>query len=67
MYVYFWMNLGQLAFGLLAWADIGDVSAFLDTANAFRLCAGILTVGTFLLNTLALALQARRFGGGVHG
>ena len=98
MHYYFWMNLGQLGFGLLAWgvpivsllrrgggllscavslffcalslclvvchlahlAGIGDVSAILDTADAFRLCAVVLTVGTLALNTLVLALQARR-------
>lgn len=98
MHNFFWMNIGQIGFGLLAWAapavsllrrggsllmcavslascalslclvvcylaclaNIGDVSAILDTAGAFRLCAIVLTVGTLALNTLVLALQARR-------
>lgn len=100
MHNFFWMNIGQIGFGLVAWgvpivsllrrgggllscavslffcalslclvvcylaclANIGDVSAILDTAGAFRLCAVALTVGTLALNTLVLALQARRGG-----
>ena len=65
MHNFFWMNIGQIGFGLVVCylaclANIGDVSAILDTAGAFRLCAVALTVGTLALNTLVLALQARR-------
>lgn len=47
-------SLCLVIFGLAHYADIGDVSAFLDTANAFRLCAGALLLGTLLLNAAAL-------------
>ena len=40
-------------------ADRRDWSALLDTAGAFRLCAGGLFLGTLLLNALALAGTCR--------
>lgn len=54
------LSLCLVVFCLGHLADVGDVSAFLDTVNSYRLCAGVLTVGTLALNTLVLALQARR-------
>lgn len=36
-------------------ADIEDVAAFLDTADAAALCAGVLLLGTLALNAAALA------------
>ena len=48
-------------------ADRRDWSALLDTAGAFRLCAGGLFLGTLLLNALALAGHPwRRGGAGAH-
>ena len=46
-------SLCMVVFGLAHYADIEDVSAFLDTANAFRLCSGALLLGTLLLNAAA--------------
>lgn len=50
----------MVVFELAHYADIGDVSAFLDTANAFRLAAGALLAGTLALNAAALALRPRK-------
>lgn len=50
-------SLCMVVFELAHYADIGDVSAFLDTANAFRLAAGTLLAGTLALNAAALALR----------
>lgn len=47
-------SLCTVVFDLAYLADIGDVSAFLDTANAFRLAAGVLLAVTLALNTAAL-------------
>ena len=44
-------------------ADIGDTSAFLDTANAFRLAAGVLLTVTLALNAAILTLCFRRRDG----
>lgn len=41
-------------------SDIGDTSAFLDTANAFRLAAGVLLTGTLALHTAALLCSCRK-------
>ena len=53
-------SLCMVVFGLAHYADIEDVSAFLDTANAFRLCSGTLLLGTLVLNGLALALRFQK-------
>ncbi len=53
-------SLCMVVFELAHYADIGDVSAFLDTANAFRLAAGALLAGTLALNAAALALRPRK-------
>ena len=53
-------SLCTAVFELARYADIEDVSAFLDTANAFRLAAGVLLAGTLALNAAALFLQSRR-------
>ena len=53
-------SLCLVIFGLAHYADIEDVSAFLDTANAFRLCAGTLLLGTLVLNAAALAARHGR-------
>lgn len=52
-------SLCLVVFDLAHLADIGDVSAYLDTANAFRLAAGALLGVTLALNAAA-ALRARR-------
>lgn len=46
-------------------ADIGDTSAFLDTANAVRLAAGVLVAVTLVLNVAALIVRPRGRGAGV--
>ena len=51
------VSLCMVVFGLAHYADIEDVSAFLDTANAFRLCSGTLLLGTLVLNGLALVFR----------
>lgn len=43
-------SLCLVVFELAHYADIEDISAFLDTANAFRLCSGILLAVTLGLN-----------------
>lgn len=53
-------SLCTAVFELARYADIEDVSAFLDTANAFRLATGVLLAGTLALNAAALFLQSRR-------
>lgn len=50
-------SLCAVVFELARYADIEDISAFLDTANAFRLAAGVLLAGTLALNALALACR----------
>ena len=53
-------SLCLVVFELAHYADIEDISAFLDTANAFRLAAGGLLAVTLGLNAiLALRLWAR--------
>lgn len=52
-------SLCTVVFGLAHYADTEDVSAFLDTANAFRLCSGTLLAGTLGLNAAALLLPSR--------
>ena len=54
-------SLCLVVFDLAHMADIEDVSAFLDTANAFRLAAGVLLTGTLILNGAAM-LRARKRG-----
>ena len=54
-------SLCVVVFGFAHLADIGDTSAFLDTANAFRLAAGVLLTGTLVLNGAA-ALRSRKRG-----
>ena len=64
-----WCSIGSLAccaaslcmvvVELAHYADIEDISAFLDTANAFRLCSGILLLGTLALNAVALSFRLR--------
>lgn len=68
-----WCSMGSLAccaaslcmvvFGLARYADIGDISAFLDTADAFRLCSGVLLLGTLALNAAALIVHTQRKNG----
>lgn len=53
-------SLCAVVFALARYADIEDVSAFLDTANAFRLAAGVLLAGTLALNAAALFLRPQR-------
>lgn len=55
-------SLCLVVFDFAHLADIEDVSAFLDTANAFRLAAGVLLAGTLILNGAAM-LCARKRGG----
>lgn len=57
------VSLCTVVFELARYADIEDVSAFLDTANAFRLAAGGLLLGTLALNAAALLLRSRRWDG----
>ena len=54
------VSLCAVVFELARYADIEDTSAFLDTANAFRLAAGVLLLGTLVLNAAALLLRSRR-------
>ncbi len=53
-------SLCTVVFGLAHYADIEDISAFLDTANAFWLCSGVLLAGTLVLNVLALIRHAQK-------
>lgn len=55
-------SLCVVVFDFAYLADIEDVSAFLDTANAFRLAAGVLLAGALLLNGAAM-LRARKRAG----
>lgn len=57
------VSLCVVVFDFAHLADIGDTSAFLDTANAFRLAAGVLVTVTLALNAAALALRFRRRDG----
>lgn len=50
-------SLCLVVFDFAHLADIGDISAFLDTANAFRLAAGALLAGTLILNGGSLVLR----------
>lgn len=71
-----WYSLGSLTacvlslclevFNFARLADIGDISAFLDTANAVRLAAGVLVAVTLALNVAALTVRPRRQGAGVN-
>lgn len=70
-----WCTPGSLAacalslcleiFNFARLADIGDTSAFLDTANAVRLAAGVLVAVTLVLNVAALIVRPRGRGAGV--
>ena len=53
-------SLGLELFYQAHLANIEDVSAFLDTADAVALCAGVLLAGTLALNAAALTIQFRR-------
>lgn len=53
------VSLCLVVFELAHLADIGDVSAFLDTANAFRLAAGVLLAVTLSVNAAALLGRIR--------
>ena len=50
-------SLCAVVFELAHYADIEDISAFLDTANAFRLAAGALLAVTLALNAAALLVR----------
>ena len=52
-------SLCMVVFDFAHLADIEDVSAFLDTANAFRLAAGVLLAVTLALNAAALMYAGR--------
>lgn len=51
------VSLCVVVFELARYADIEDISAFLDTANAFRLASGVLLAGTLSLNAAALVCR----------
>ena len=51
-------SLCLVVFELAHYADIEDISAFLDTVNAFRFCSGALLAVTLGLNGI-LALRLR--------
>lgn len=53
-------SLCLVVFDFAHLADIEDVSAFLDTANAFRLAAGVLLAGTLILNGMAMLCARKR-------
>ena len=53
-------SLCTVVFDFAYLAEIGDTSAFLDTAGAFRLAAGVLLAVTLALNAAALALRIRK-------
>jgi len=55
-------SLCMVVFELAHYADAGDTSAFLDTANAFRLCSGALLLGTLALNAAAPACRVGKRG-----
>ena len=55
-------SLCVVVFDFAHLADIEDVSAFLDTANAFRLAAGVLFAGTLILNGSAMLRSRKRNG-----
>lgn len=50
-------SLCVVVFDFAYMADIGEISAFLDTANAFRLAAGVLLTVTLVLNAAALIVR----------
>ena len=54
------VSLCVVVFDFAHLADIGDTSAFLDTANAFRLAAGMMLVVTLVLNAAALLVRPWR-------
>lgn len=64
-----WCHLGSLTactlslclevFNFARLADIGDISAFLDTANAVRFAAGVLVAVTLALNAAALLVRPK--------
>lgn len=53
------LSLCLEVFNFARLADIGDISAFLDTANAVRLAAGVLVAVTLALNTAALMVRPK--------
>ncbi len=53
-------SLCVVVFDFAHLADIEDVSAFLDTADAFRFAAGVLAAGTLALNAAALLIRPRK-------
>lgn len=53
-------SLCIVVLGFAHYADIEDISAFLDTANAFRLAAGALLTGTLALNAAAVLFSYRK-------
>lgn len=55
-------SLCLVVFDFAHLADIEDVSAFLDTANAFRLAAGVLLAGTLILNGASILCARKREG-----
>lgn len=54
------VSLCMVVFGLAHYADIEDISAFLDTANALRLVSGTLLAGTLALNAADVLLSPRK-------
>ena len=50
-------SLCVVVFDFACMADIEAVSAFLDTANAFRIAAGVLLTVTLALNAAALFVR----------
>ena len=51
------VSLCIVVFDFAYMADIEEVSAFLDTANAFRIAAGVLLAVTLALNAAALTVR----------
>lgn len=50
-------SLCAVIFDFAHMADVEELSTFLDTANAYRLAAGTLLLGTLALNAAALLLR----------
>lgn len=53
-------SLCTVVFELARYANIEDIAAFLDTADAFQFCSGTLLLGTLALNGLALLACLRQ-------